>query len=143
MVPVEADGSVYFEMPAERFVFFQALDQDGLMVQSMRSGTSLQRASGRVQGCHESRYDSQPPPAGATPLALRRAPSALKPWYGPERDINYLSEVQPVFDAQLREVPRAGKEGERALNLCGDLGMVFYTSYEDRSEALAPALVSR
>lgn len=129
-VPVEADGSVYFEMPAERFVFFQALDQDGQMVQSMRSGTSLQRGErAGCTGCHESRYDSQPPPTGALPLALRRVPSALKPWYGSERDFNYLTELQPVFDAHCVRCHDSGKEGEKALNLCGDLGMVFNVSY--------------
>jgi len=129
-VPVEADGSVSFEMPAERFVFFQALDKDGLMVQSMRSGTSLQPGEhAGCTGCHESRYDSQPPLTGVLPLALRRAPSVLKPWYGPERDFNYLAEVQPVFDAHCVTCHDYGKEGEKTLNLCGDLGIVFNTSF--------------
>ena len=129
-VPVEADGSVSFEMPAERFVFFQALDAEGLMVQSMRSGTSLQPGEHTgCTGCHESRYDSQPPQTGVLPLALRRAPSRLKPWYGPERDFNYLTEVQPVFDAHCVKCHDYGKEGEKAFNLCGDLGMAFNVSF--------------
>jgi hypothetical protein len=129
-VPVEADGSVYFELPAERFVFFQALDEQGLMVQSMRSGTSLQPGErAGCTGCHESRYDSQPPLTGALPLALRRTPSRLKPWYGPERDFNYLTEVQPVFDAHCVRCHDYGKEGEKALNLCGDLGLAFNVSF--------------
>jgi hypothetical protein len=129
-VPVEADGSASFEMPAERFVFFQALDADGMMVQSMRSGTSLQPGEhAGCTGCHESRYDSQPPLTGALPLALRRTPSQLKSWHGPERDFNYLAEVQPVFDAHCVKCHDYGKEGAKALNLCGDLGMVFNVSY--------------
>jgi len=39
--PVESDGSAYFKVPANREVFFQALDSRGLAVQSMRSGTYL------------------------------------------------------------------------------------------------------
>jgi hypothetical protein len=129
-VPVEADGSVYFEMPSERFVFFQALDADGMMVQAMRSGTSLQPGErAGCTGCHESRYDSPPPQAGALPLALRRAPSPLKPWYGPERDFNYLAEVQPLFDANCVKCHDYGKEGVKALNLCGDLGLAFNVSF--------------
>jgi hypothetical protein len=128
--PVEADGSAYFEVPSDRFVFFQALDANGMMVQAMRSGTSLQPGEqAGCTGCHESRYDSPPPQAGALPLALRRAPSRLKPWYGPERDFNYLAEVQPVFDAHCVRCHDYGKEGAKALNLCGDLGLVFNTSY--------------
>ena len=41
-VPVEADGSAYFTAPAGRFLFFQLLDAEGLMVYTMRSGTTLQ-----------------------------------------------------------------------------------------------------
>ncbi|MBE0652762.1 MAG: hypothetical protein IH594_03130, partial [Bacteroidales bacterium] len=38
-VPVEEDGSAYFTILADKFVYFQALDKDKMMVQSMRSGT--------------------------------------------------------------------------------------------------------
>ena len=47
-VPVEEDGSAYFEIPANRFVYFQLLDKEGMMIQSMRSGTILQ--PGEIQG---------------------------------------------------------------------------------------------
>ena len=36
-----ADGSAHFTLPALKEVFFQALDEDGLAVQSMRSAVSL------------------------------------------------------------------------------------------------------
>jgi len=128
--PVEADGSVYCEAPADRFVFFQLLDGEKMMVQSMRSGTSLQPGEhAGCTGCHENRYDSQPPQTGVPPLAMRRPPSRLKPWYGPERDFNYLAEVQPVFDAHCVKCHDYGKEGEKALNLCGDLGLAFNVSF--------------
>jgi hypothetical protein len=62
-VPVEDDGSAYFAVPADRFVFFQLLDENGMMVQSMRSGAMVQSGerTGCV-GCHEPR-DLAPPPA--------------------------------------------------------------------------------
>ena len=41
-VPVEDDGSAYFEVPSEKFVYFQLLDEEGKMIQSMRSGTYVQ-----------------------------------------------------------------------------------------------------
>ena len=40
-VPVESDGSAHFTVPANRELFFQALDKDGLAVQSMRSATQI------------------------------------------------------------------------------------------------------
>ena len=48
-VPVEEDGSAYFEVPSDTYVFFQLLDEKGMMIQSMRSGTVAQ--SGELTGC--------------------------------------------------------------------------------------------
>ena len=128
--PVEPDGSAYFKVPADRFVFFQLLDAQGRMVQSMRSGTTLQpgEQAGCV-GCHESRRSSLP--IDAPSQAMRRPPSPLKSWYGPPREFNYLSEVQPVWDKHCVECHDYGKEAGDVLNLAGDLGLAFNTSYLD------------
>jgi hypothetical protein len=130
-VPVEEDGSAYFHAPADRFLFFQLLDEKGRMVQSMRSGTILRPGEivGCV-GCHEQRQTTVP--AGCRPLALSREPDRLHGWYGEPRDFNYLTEVQPVFDRNCvschdsADGPPAG-----GLDLSGDLGLVFNTSYLD------------
>ncbi|MBE0584483.1 MAG: hypothetical protein IH612_12095, partial [Desulfofustis sp.] len=61
-VPVEPDGSAHFELPAEKFVYFQLLDGNGMMVATMRSGTLVQ--PGETQGCigcHENRLMTPPP----------------------------------------------------------------------------------
>jgi hypothetical protein len=56
-VPVEADGSAYFEAPVERLIYFQALDEDGMAVQSMRSGTYVHaQLRGRDFGHAASRF---------------------------------------------------------------------------------------
>jgi len=131
--PVEADGSAAFDVPADRFVFFQALDADGMMVQSMRSGTTLQPGEtvGCI-GCHEGRLTGVATGRGpSVPLAFRRAPSRLKPWHGPERDFSYLAEVQPVWDRHCVSCHDYGKEAADAINLAADLGLVFNTSYLD------------
>lgn len=128
-VPVEPDGSAHFEVPADRFLFFQALDADGLMVQSMRSGTTLQPGErAGCSGCHEHRLSGVTVPA-QLPLALRRGPSQLRPWYGPPREFNYLTEVQPVFDRHCVRCHDYGQPAGATLNLAGDLGLVFNTSY--------------
>lgn len=128
-VPVEPDGSAYFEVPADKFIFFQALDADGMMVQSMRSGTTIQpgERAGCI-GCHEGRLSGATLPA-SLPLALRREPSRLEPWYGPPREFNYLTEVQPVFDRHCVRCHDYGQPAGEKLNLAGDLGLVFNTSY--------------
>ena len=131
--PVEPDGSACFEVPADRFVFFQSLDADGMMVQSMRSGTTVQ--PGEVLGCvgcHESRRSGNAPSSSyPSSSALQRPPSKLKPWYGPPREFSYVAEVQPVFDRHCVRCHDYGTEGGAALNLAGDPGLVFNTSYLD------------
>lgn len=132
-VPVEADGSVYVEVPADRFVFFQLLDADKMMVQSMRSGTSLMpgERAGCV-GCHEARLEGAGYTNVSAPLAaLRRGPQPLQSWYGPTREFNYLTEVQPVFDRRCVQCHDYGKDAGKTLNLAADIGLVFNTSYLD------------
>ena len=126
-VPIEDDGSAYFDVPANTFVYFQALDKDKVMIQSMRSGAFLQPGE-RVGcvGCHEHQLQST---AAGSGTAWTRAPSEPVPWYGPSRDFNYLTEVQPVFDKHCVECHDYGKEAGEDLNLAGDVGLLFNTSY--------------
>jgi len=139
-VPVESDGSAYFTLPADRFVYFQLLDGKGKMIQSMRSGTIARpgELTGCV-GCHDQRRASPPLTARTMPLAVRREPSRLDGWHGPERLFGYMAEVQPVFDrACVRchdyegDKPlEAGLEEARNLNLAADRTLTFNTSYNE------------
>ncbi len=127
--PVEPDGSAYFAAPSDTFLFFQLLDENGRAIQSMRSGTIvLPGETVGCVGCHEHRLTTAA--NQGYPLAMRRDPSELEPWYGPPpRDFNYLTEVQPVFDRYCISCHDYGKEAGEVLNLSGDLGLVFNTSY--------------
>ncbi len=129
-VPVEADGSAYFAVPADRFVYFQLLDERGMMVQSMRSGTIVRpgETAGCV-GCHEERRSTVPGMPGR--LAMGRAASRLEPWHGPSRLFSYAAEVQPVFDKHCVSCHDYGKEAGAKLNLAGDRNPVFNTSYTE------------
>jgi len=127
-VPVESDGSAYFRAPASRFLFFQLLDEKRMMVQSMRSGAFLQPGeTASCTGCHEERNTTVPSACSA--LALRRPPSTPEPWYGPERDFCYATEVQPVFDRYCVSCHDYGKPAGKTLNLCGDRTLLFNISY--------------
>jgi hypothetical protein len=138
-VPVEADGSAYFEVPANTFVYFQALDAEGKMVQSMRSGAYLQPGEkyGCV-GCHENRV-GEAAPVTAKPLAMRRAPSKLDGSYNlaglekgtPPHFYSFQREVQPVFTAKCVSCHDYGKPAGNKINLSGDRGAFFCTSYVD------------
>jgi hypothetical protein len=126
--PVEADGSAFFAVPADKFVYFQLLDEKGMLVQSMRSGTTARpgEQAGCV-GCHEYRLGAAA--YNVTPQAMRRRPSKLTPWYGPPRNFGYLAEVQPAFDRNCVSCHDYGKDAGQKLNLAGDLNSCFNTSY--------------
>jgi len=97
-VPVEADGSAHFTVPARKELFFQALDENGLAVQSMRSATYLQPGERLVcQGCHEPRLRA-PASSNHIPTAMRREPSKLQPDVDGTNPFSYPRLVQPVLE---------------------------------------------
>lgn len=114
-VPVEADGSAHFTAPANRELFFQALDAQGLAVQSMRSATHL-RAGEHLMcvGCHTSKSRS-PLPTMAMPLALARPPSRIEPDVDGSNPFSYPRLVQPVLDRHCVECH--ADQADRAPNL--------------------------
>ncbi len=130
-VPVEADGSAYFEVPANTFLFFQALDEYKVMVQSMRSGIYVQPGENYgCVGCHENRV-ADIPHTGARPVALKRPPSKLTGWFGPPRRFSFQDEVQPVFNKHCVSCHDYGRPAGEKLNLAGDRDSIFCTSYVD------------
>jgi hypothetical protein len=129
-VPVEPDGSAYFTVPADTFVYFQLLDARGMMIQSMRSGTIVRPGENAgCVGCHEDRRTSAR--LEYSGLAWQRPARTLEPWYGPPRLFSYTAEVQPVFDQHCVRCHDYGQKSGEKLNLAGDLGVVFNTSYVD------------
>ncbi len=128
--PVHPDGSVYFKVPADTFVYLQLLDEQGMMVQSMRSGTIVRpgETMGCV-GCHENRRTTIT--ATYTGSAQLGGPKPLEPWHGPPRLFNYVAEVQPVFDKHCVSCHDYDLPAGEKLNLAGDLGLLFNTSYSE------------
>ncbi len=95
-VPVESDGSAYFEAPIEKEIYFQALDSLGCAVQSMRSGTYVHRGEQlSCIGCHEDKWETIP--SMPTPAALKRAPSKIKHEVGGVEPVNFHRLASPVF----------------------------------------------
>ncbi|MBN2271194.1 MAG: hypothetical protein JXN61_11305 [Sedimentisphaerales bacterium] len=129
-VPVEPDGSAYFRAPARKALYFQAVDEEGRAVQSMRSVTYLQPGERRsCVGCHE--------PRGATPagrrrlLATRRPASKIEPGPGGTMPFSYPLLVQGVLDKNCVRC-HDGSEGEckSRLVLSGEPEETFSRSYE-------------
>jgi hypothetical protein len=98
-VPVEEDGSAHFMVPARKELFFQVLDEQGLAVTSMRSGTHFQPGERTMcQGCHEPKYGAPTTSTQSTPVAMMRPPSRLKPEVEGTNPFSYPRLVQPVLD---------------------------------------------
>jgi len=98
VVPVEDDGSAFFLAPVGKEIYFQALDADGMAIQSMRSGTYVHPGERLAcQGCHEPKHR---PPAAVprTPLAFRRPPSPISPEPDGSHPFSFVRLVQPVLD---------------------------------------------
>ena len=119
-VPVQADGSALFTLPPGIPVFFQALDSDGLAVQTMRTLTyTIPGQTLSCVGCHEPRETAPPP--GGTAQALSGIPSRITP--GPEGawPLDFARLVQPVLDRNCVRCHRPGGEGAAVLNLTADV----------------------
>jgi hypothetical protein len=117
-VPVEADGSAYFEAPPGKELYFQALDEHGLAIQSMRSGTYLQPGERLVcQGCHNPRHRA--PEVRGVPLAMRRGPSKIQPEADGSDPFSYPRLVQPVLDRHC--VQCHAEKRDKAPDLSGRL----------------------
>ena len=87
-VPVEADGSAYFEAPVGKEIYFQALDEQGLAIQSMRSGTYVHPGEQlSCRGCHEPRREG---PRNEIAPGAARAPSTIVPDVDGSNPFNYV-----------------------------------------------------
>lgn len=98
-VPVEADGSAHFTVPAGAPIYFQLLDENGKMVQTMRSATYVHPGEQlSCVGCHEPAQASPGAGKRTMPIALRRSPSALQPEGPGSYPLSFARLVQPVLD---------------------------------------------
>lgn len=95
-VPLEADGSAMFKVPANTPLAVQPLDDEGKAVQLMRSWfTAMPGETLSCVGCHESPAEA----TGIASAATLKPPREIKPWYGPARGFDFAREVQPVLDS--------------------------------------------
>ena len=112
-VPVEKDGSAHFTVPSGKELFFQVLDENGLAVMSMRSGTHFQPGERTIcQGCHEPKYGVATSPSRKVTMAMRRAPSPLKPEADGTNPFSYPRLVQPVLDKHCVKCHEKNKDNK-------------------------------
>jgi len=96
-VPVEADGSAMFKVPANMPISIQPLDSENRAVAIMRSWTTAM--PGEFQscvGCHE--RQSNVPVSRSTIAASKDAAEISPAWCAPVRGFSFKREVQPVLN---------------------------------------------
>jgi cytochrome c553 len=128
-VPVEADGSAYFEVPAGRPVFFVALDANDLSVKRMQSFTNVMPGEtlGCV-GCHEPRTQTPHAVARPTPRAVQRPASPITPFAGLPDVLDFRRDIQPVLNANCVACHNY-KDPQGHIVLTEDLGVSWSISY--------------
>lgn len=131
VVPVEADGSAYFEAPPGKALYVQALDKDKRLLQSMR--TFVQAVPGvtrSCRGCHLKDETKAPVNDGRGALALKK--DAVKP--APESwgngCLDYPRMVQPVLDRNCVKCHGGEKGIAGGLDFSGGWTWAFSISYE-------------
>ena len=127
---VHEDGSAFFTVPARTPVYFQALDDKGRAVQTMRSWSTLQPGENQsCVGCHENKNAAPPTERYPATAALKAGAQALEPFYGPPRGFSFAKEIQPILD---RKCVSCHNDREAAAKL-------YSTDPRKQSAAIAPA----
>jgi hypothetical protein len=136
LVPVEADGSAHFIVPADANIFLQALDKDCLAVQTERTFVNYRPGEVRACiGCHET-PESAMKQGGAVRenrQAFSRAPSRPGPQPGEargQRPLHYAYDVQPLFDRHCVSCHGNAEKLAGGLDLTRTPTRKFSVSYE-------------
>gem|GEM_PF-258647 len=130
IVPINEEGSVFFEAPAGRALYFQVLDKDYRLVRSMR--TFVQAVPGTTRsctGCHEYKLGTTPTVAQMRRLAEEPKKPADESWGSGYLD--YPSMIQPILDKRCVECHGGEKGFAKGLDLSGGWTEWFNISYEN------------
>ena len=130
VVPVEPDGSAHFRVPAKKNLFFQALDEDFMEVQRMRTFVNFQPGETRRASAATSSDTGRRRPS-AWPRCERPADApAPQPGDTGPRPIYYATDVQPILDKHCVECHNADRT-DGNLDLSGEMTTLFCRSYEN------------
>ena len=132
VVPVEKDGSAHFVVPANRSIFFQALDENFRELQrertyvnyapgEVRSCTGCHGQSNRTASCGRLRHAARADPAAEhSPAATVRSGRATAATACAGQVIHYPTDIQPIFDAKCVSCHGA-KDPAGGLRLTGEV----------------------
>jgi hypothetical protein len=131
---VHEDGSAFFTVPANKNLYFQALDENYMELHRMRTFINLMPGEKRsCVGCHEVRRKAPNLRQAARPQALSHGVQALHPQPGDTgpRAVHYPKDVQPILDRHCISC-HSGETPKGGLVLTGEpQGTYFSRSYEE------------
>ena len=134
-VPVEADGSAHFTVPARKPLYFQAVDAEGRAVRTMMSEVYLQPGENRgCIGCHEP-IQTTGKNIPVKNIALNRPASEMTPGPDGTAPMSFMRLVQPILDRRCAAC-HDGSEKASKPDLRPTPEEFFTTSYNQ----LAPYL---
>ena len=115
-VPIAEDGSVSFLAPPGKAVYFQLLDANHLVLQSMRSWVNLMPGEKRgCLGCHKGQFNT-PTLAEAKNLTYRPPDRITPPPWG-VRTLSYVEDIQPIFDKNCAKCHQGKGKARKKLDL--------------------------
>jgi len=132
IVPVEKDGSAHFLVPADRAIYFQALDENYCAIQTERTYVNYRPGETRsCIGCHETPDMMASQNNAAVPKGLLRAASIPAPQMTQEQAqivFDYNRQIQPILDRHCVEC-HGGQKTEGKLDLRGEAAATYSVSY--------------
>jgi hypothetical protein len=129
---VHPDGSAFFTVPANKNIYFQALDENYMELQRMRTFLNLLPGENRsCIGCHELRRKAPGLKKNALPQALVRGVEALYPLPGDTgpRAVHYPLDIQPILNRRCISC-HSGAVPKGGLALTDEPTKFFTRSYE-------------
>ncbi|MHC4627884.1 MAG: HzsA-related protein, partial [Planctomycetota bacterium] len=136
-VPVEEDGSIHAEVPANRALQLVALDEDDFSVKRMLSFLTVM--PGQVSaciGCHESRTTAVP--NARMTAALARPASQIRPVADMPEIFDYPRDIQPIWERYCLDCHDVDKR-DGSVVLTDDQGPIYTHSYFALSQRLQMA----
>lgn len=129
-VPIAADGSVAFEVPPGKAVYFQLLDEKGRALQTMRSFTGAMPGEIRgCTGCHEQQTTVPLPTNNSGAYRFNVTPITPPPW-GTNTTVGFERFVQPVLNKHCGKCHQGEGEGKKKLDLTSRPGVSYGFKYD-------------
>lgn len=134
IVPVNADGSACFKVPANKNIYFQALDKNYMAVHTERTFVNFMPGEVRgCVGCHEmpndvptTRRTTTMALGGTGPIALQAQPGEVSAC----KLFDYPRQIQPILDKHCIEC-HGGDKPKADLLLTGEPQGIYSSSYNN------------